>query len=51
MLERLRTNENMQRALVEAWNSIPDEEVEEMIDSMPERVQAVIQANGGHTRW
>jgi transposase len=37
--------------LNEIWNSLPRELVKNLIDSMPRRCEAVIRANGGHTRY
>jgi len=39
----------LRRIIEEAWEAIPDERVHELIESMPARCQAVIDANGGHT--
>jgi hypothetical protein len=38
-------------AIVEVWDGIPEYELLEYIDTMPERIDAVIEANGDHTRW
>lgn len=35
----------------EAWDSIPSSYLDELIESMPARCQAVIDAKGGHTRY
>jgi len=48
---RIRGKEEMATAIQEAWDQIPGYELLEFIDSIPERIQAVINANGGHTRW
>jgi hypothetical protein len=42
---RLRT------AIIEAWESITDAEIRDIIRQMPERCQAVIDANGMYTGW
>jgi hypothetical protein len=40
------------RALVkEAWDAVPQSLFDELIDSMPARVQAVIGAKGYHTKY
>jgi transposase len=40
------------RNCIEAiWNSLDNERIIRLIDSMPERLQAVIDAQGGHTKW
>ena len=41
----------LQEAIQEAWNSIPESTIQSLIDSMPARLQAVIDANGGPTKW
>ena len=33
------------------WNGIPPEVCQTLIESMPRRVEAVIKANGGHTKY
>lgn len=38
-------------AVLEEWNHITEENIQKFVDSMPEHIQAVIAANGGHTRW
>ena len=37
--------------LVEEWNEIPLEVCQNLIESMPRRIQAVIRAKGGHTKY
>jgi len=37
--------------LREAWDSVPQSYLDELIESMPERCKAVIEAGGGHTRF
>jgi hypothetical protein len=39
------------QAAKEEWALISEEDILHAIDSLPERVQACIQAGGGHTRW
>src|SRR5882762_2170840 len=36
---------------VEEWNKIPPETCQKLIESMPRRIQAVIKAKGGHTKY
>ena len=43
--ERLRT------AYRAAWDTITEDTLQELVDSMPERIEAVIAANGLYTRW
>jgi transposase len=38
-------------ALMEEWNNISLEEVREILSTMPRRVQDVIAASGGYTKW
>ncbi|KAJ4437883.1 hypothetical protein ANN_13822 [Periplaneta americana] len=37
--------------LKEEWENIPQEEIQNLIGSMPRRCQAVIECRGGHTRY
>lgn len=37
--------------VVQEWNAMPQQYVDNLIHSMPRRVDAVIRANGGHTRY
>ena len=37
--------------VVKEWNEIRPEVCQNIIDSMPRRIQAVIRANGGHTKY
>ena len=37
--------------VVEEWNKIPPETCQNLIESMPRSVQAVIKAKGGHTKY
>jgi transposase len=41
----------LEDALIEAWNDLPDGLFEQCADSMPYRVQAVIDAKGWHTKY
>jgi len=41
----------MTAAVQEAWDQIDPNQILDYVDSMPDRIQAVIAANGGHTRW
>jgi hypothetical protein len=45
------TRDALRHAVVRAWNRIPQQQIDHMIDSMPARLQAVIDAKGGNTRW
>jgi transposase len=35
----------------EEWELIPQESIDKLVESMPTRMQAVINAEGGHTKW
>ena len=39
-----------EQAVVE-WEKIPQETIDGLIKRMSERMQAVLDANGGHTKW
>jgi len=43
--------EEMKEAIKEEWQRISEVHLLTFIDSMPERIEAVIAASGGHTRW
>jgi DDE superfamily endonuclease/Transposase len=45
------TRDQLRAWIMEAWNSIRDDQLKALIESMPYRCQAVIDANGGHTRF
>jgi hypothetical protein len=41
----------LENALIEAWDLLPDSLFEQLADSMPYRVAAVIKANRWHTKY
>jgi transposase len=41
----------LKTAIIEAWNLVLDEEVRDLIRSIHDRCQAVIDANGWHTKY
>jgi len=41
----------MQEALKQAWNNFPNQTLINIIKSMPQQMQAVLDADGGPTRW
>ena len=41
----------LERQVKSEWKAVPKEFIENLVDSMPERVQAVIAANGGPTKY
>ena len=45
------TKEAVAQAIEEEWQSITSEEIVRIIDTMVDRVKAVIAADGGHTRY
>lgn len=45
------TLDQLRVALLEEWEAIPQNEVSNLINSMPRRTNAVIQARGGNTRY
>jgi hypothetical protein len=46
-----RSYPRLKEAVAEAWNAVTDEQVRELIRTMPQRCQAVIDAQGGHTKY
>ena len=45
------TSDELFAVLQEDWETIPRQTIQHLIASMPRRCRAVIQANGGHTRY
>jgi transposase len=43
--------EELEEQVLKAWRSVRPETVRNLIESMPRRVQAVVQAKGGHTKY
>jgi transposase len=43
--------QELRDALAAEWEKITYEEILELVDSMPARVKAVVEANGGHTKY
>ena len=33
------------------WDLIPQADIDKLVDSVPQRLQAVVAAQGGHTKW
>ena len=46
-----RSYTKLRAAIIEAWNLITDEEVRDLIRTMHDRCQAVIDADGWHTKY
>jgi hypothetical protein len=45
------TLQDLRNVLIEEWDNISQEEVTNLISSMPQRLEAVIRARGGNTRY
>ena len=43
--------EQLRDIVKEAWDSITSETLQELLESMPARCKAVVEANGGHTKY
>jgi hypothetical protein len=41
----------LKQAILEEWDNISVEVIQKHVDSVPERIEAVIAAGGGHTKW
>jgi transposase len=46
-----RSYPRLRDAVNEAWNSITNEQIRELIETMPKRCKAIIDAQGGHTKY
>ena len=49
--DRPHTEEQLWMAIEEEWEAIAQITIDRLLDSMSNRVTAVISANGGHTKW
>jgi hypothetical protein len=49
--DNLRGYDELRTAIIEAWNTVPESYLLELLKSMPARCQAVIDADGKHTRY
>ncbi|GLB39040.1 putative encoded by [Lyophyllum shimeji] len=45
------TVEELKAAVLRAWDELPIEDVDKHIRRMPDRVQAILKARGGHTKY
>ena len=45
------SSKEMRRVVINLWNEFGDDRWNEFIESMPERIQAVIKARGGSTPY
>jgi transposase len=43
--------EKLRKAVMEAWEAVPDDYLQNLVKSIKERCQAVIAANGMHTKY
>ena len=43
--------DELARVIVEAWEAIPQDYIDKLIKSMDNRVNAVLEAKGWHTRY
>jgi hypothetical protein len=46
-----RSYKRLREVVLEAWESITVERIRELVREIPARCQAVIAANGGHTKY
>jgi len=46
-----KTKDDLKKFILEEWAKLPTEYVKNLILSMPRRLKAVIEANGGHTKY
>lgn len=44
------TIQDLEQALLQEWNNIPQDIINKLINSLTRRIQAGIDANGGHIR-
>ena len=42
---------SLRKIVEEAWNNVPSDELKALIDSMHSRYQAIIKADGKHTKF
>jgi hypothetical protein len=43
--------DELRRQVKEAWEAIESQTLEDLLSTMPQRCQDVIDANGMHTKW
>lgn len=48
---QFQTREQLFNCLIDLWNTTEQEEIDNLISSMPNRCQAVVNARGGHTTY
>ena len=49
--KRYRNKEQLKNAILAEWNQIDPEYTRKLVESMPKRLEAVVKANGGHTKY
>ena len=49
--DELRSYDALREAIIAAWNAVPESYLTELLESMPKRCQAVIDAEGRHTQY
>ena len=49
--DNLHGYDQLREAVTAAWNAVPEDYLNELLEQMPARCQAVIDANGMHTRY
>lgn len=49
--EKKLTYDQLRKAVIDAWNAVPNDFLNQLIDDMPNRCKAVIDADGKHTRY
>lgn len=49
--DHLRSYDALQEAIVAAWNAVPEAYILQLLDSMPARCHAVVEADGMHTKY
>jgi hypothetical protein len=47
--DRLRGYDEFREAIIAAWNAVPEAYLNQLLEEMPARCQAVVNANGLHT--
>lgn len=47
----IKNHDDLRKALQDAWDSITTEETGKLVNSMPDRLAAVIQSKGGPTKY
>ncbi|POG69876.1 hypothetical protein GLOIN_2v1439390, partial [Rhizophagus irregularis DAOM 181602=DAOM 197198] len=47
----IRTQDQMWDAIQKIWVELKNDVCKKLVDTMPDRINDVIRANGGYTRW